>query len=240
MAAELQYYAVRHGKHTGILLSEEEYKESLDGVQNAEGEVFSSWDEAQAYLKDGGCAGVIPDSAMTAFLGSYTYGPVVGWALIIVDTNHDDTTSSFCGRMDTPDEGVLGTGVGELVAAAEALRYAELHGFQNVTFVYNATEVRQYVTGELQPSSPVGKAYLEAARRAQADGITLHFEDLDRDTAERGLLAAFDFAATGLRDIFKFTVDGEAFEGSAEWLIRSADGQPAHGRLWPNTARTES
>lgn len=156
-----KYYAVKHGKTTGIFTSWEECKATVDGVANAKYKGFSTLEDAQAYLNDEapkpvevkeGCAVAYVDGSYKADTEEFSYG-----AILFLNGEEIE----FSGADYNPDVKDMRNVAGELKGAMVMMNYCIKNNIPALEIHHDYEGIAKWARGEWKTNKPGTKMYKE-------------------------------------------------------------------------------
>ncbi len=207
MAAK-KFYAVKKGKKTGIFASWEECKALVAGYAGAQYKSFSTYKEAEDYLK-----GEKIQSSGTKTETFLNDLPVQDTLLAYVDGSYDNSLPRYAfgcvfilpdgriyteyGNGDNPDSLKLRNVTGEMLGAMFAVRFAMKNGFKKLEIRYDYQGIEKWVTGEWKSKTELTRKYAEAMR-GWSRGVEIHFTKVAAHTNVEFNELADQLAKTGL------------------------------------------
>lgn len=186
-----KFYAVKHGKTTGIFTVWDECKASVDGVPNALYKGFSTREEAENYLN--GELSQTPQSkedvAIAYVDGSYkaeteefAYG-----AILFVNGEEIE----FSGADTNPEVKDMRNVAGELKGAMVVMNYCVKHGIKDLEIYHDYEGIARWCRGEWKTTKPGTKMY-KAYYDSICDKLNVtfvkvkgHSDDVNNDRADR-------------------------------------------------------
>lgn len=154
-----KFYAVKHGKTTGIFNSWDECKASVDGVPNALYKGFAALEEAEAYLNDQapkknqskeGVAVAYVDGSYKAETEEFAYGAVLFY-------NGEEL--EFSGADYNPEVKDMRNVAGELKGAMVMMNYCVKHGIKDLEIHHDYEGIARWCRGEWKTTKPGTKMY---------------------------------------------------------------------------------
>ena len=207
MAAK-KFYAVKKGKKTGIFASWEECKALVAGYAGAQYKSFSTYKEAEDYLK-----GEKIQSSGTKTETFLNDLPVQDTLLAYVDGSYDNSLPRYAfgcvfilpdgriyteyGNGDNPDSLKLRNVTGEMLGAMFAVRFAMKNGFKKLEIRYDYQGIERWVTGEWKSKTELTRKYAEAMR-GWSRAVEIHFTKVAAHTNVEFNELADQLAKTGL------------------------------------------
>ena len=207
MAAK-KFYAVKKGKKTGIFASWEECKALVAGYAGAQYKSFSTYKEAEDYLK-----GEKIQSSGTKTETFLNDLPVQDTLLAYVDGSYDNSLPRYAfgcvfilpdgriyteyGNGDNPDSLKLRNVTGEMLGAMFAVRFAMKNGFKKLEIRYDYQGIEKWVTGEWKSKTELTRKYAEAMR-GWSRAVEIHFTKVAAHTNVEFNELADQLAKTGL------------------------------------------
>lgn len=175
-----KYYAVRHGKVTGIFDTWELCKSAVEGISNCEYKSFPTKKEAEAYLKgedpiseehptecppDTAIAYV--DGSFDAETGRYAFG------CILLLPNGETVRKN--GAADHPEAATARNVAGELLGTMTAIKETAARNIRNLIVCHDYNGIAAWYTGAWKAESFCAVKYLEFVKPyRQAMHITFH------------------------------------------------------------------
>ena len=156
-----KYYAVKHGKTTGIVTSWDECKAMVDGGPGAKYKGFSTLEDAEMYLSGEepqkpepkeGCAVAYVDGSYKAETEEFSYG-----AVLFVNGEELE----FSGAYFNPDVKDMRNVAGELKGAMEMMNYCVKNGIKDLEIHHDYEGIAKWCTGEWKTNKPGTKMYKE-------------------------------------------------------------------------------
>ena len=156
-----KFYAVKHGKSTGIVNSWDECKAMVDGVPNAKYKGFSTLEDAKAYLNDEApkplevkeeCAVAYVDGSYKADTEEFSYG-----AVLFINGEELE----FSGAYFNPEVKEMRNVAGELKGAMEMMNYCVKHGIKDLEIHHDYEGIAKWCKGEWKTNKPGTKMYKE-------------------------------------------------------------------------------
>lgn len=156
-----KFYAVKHGKSTGIVNSWDECKAMVDGVPGAKYKGFSTLEDAEAYLNDEapkllevkeGCAVAYVDGSYKADTEEFSYG-----AVLFINGEELE----FSGAYFNPEVKEMRNVAGELKGAMEMMNYCVKHGIKDLEIHHDYEGIAKWCKGEWKTNKPGTKMYKE-------------------------------------------------------------------------------
>lgn len=186
-----KYYAVKHGKTTGIFTSWEECKATVDGVANAKYKGFSTLEDAQAYLNDEapkpvevkeGSAVAYVDGSYKADTEEFSYG-----AILFLNGEEIE----FSGADYNPDVKDMRNVAGELKGAMVMMNYCIKNNIPALEIHHDYEGIAKWARGEWKTNKPGTKMYKEYYDRI-SDKLDVtfvkvkgHSGDINNDRADK-------------------------------------------------------
>lgn len=186
-----KYYAVKHGKTTGIFTSWEECKATVDGVANAKYKGFSTLEDAQAYLNDEapkpvkvkeGSAVAYVDGSYKADTEEFSYG-----AILFLNGEEIE----FSGADYNPDVKDMRNVAGELKGAMVMMNYCIKNNIPALQIHHDYEGIAKWARGEWKTNKPGTKMYKEYYDRI-SDKLDVtfvkvkgHSGDINNDRADK-------------------------------------------------------
>lgn len=186
-----KYYAVKHGKTTGIFTSWDECKEAVDGVANAKYKGFSTLEDAEAYLNDeapkpievkDGCAVAYVDGSYKADTEEFSYG-----AILFLNGEEIE----FSGADYNPDVKDMRNVAGELKGAMVMMNYCIKNNIPALEIHHDYEGIAKWARGEWKTNKPGTKMYKEYYDRISNKlDVTFvkvkgHSGDINNDRADK-------------------------------------------------------
>lgn len=199
-----KYYAVRHGKQTGIVESWDECKALVHGVAGAEYKSFKTRDEAQRYMEGTSSesrpektekkveqeigtqeeVAVCPDDdTMVAYIdGSYnTKTKVYGYGAVIF-YRHEKVARK--GSDSRPEYAEMRNVSGELIAAGKVIELALKIGVRRLDLYYDYEGIEKWPTRKWKANKDFTQRYAVYVRRAMAS-LDIRFFKVEAHTGDR-------------------------------------------------------
>lgn len=202
MAAK-KFYAVKKGKSTGVFITWEECRASVEGYPGAEYKGFPSMEEAQSYLGTAEQFKVEEER------------PEEGWLLAYVDGSYDDSLKKYAfgcvfilpgghiyvqyGNGDREQSLQHRNVTGEMLGAMYAVKTAMLNGFKGIEIRYDYQGIEKWVTGEWRSKTELTQKYAHAMRD-WGGSIDIRFRKVAAHTNVRYNELADSLAKRGLRE----------------------------------------
>ncbi len=186
-----KYYAVKHGKTTGIFTSWEECKATVDGVANAKYKGFSTLEDAQAYLNDEGPKPVeVKEGSAVAYVdGSYKADTEEFSYGAILFLNGEEI--EFSGADYNPDVKDMRNVAGELKGAMVMMNYCIKNNIPALEIHHDYEGIAKWARGEWKTNKPGTKMYKEYYDRI-SDKLDVtfvkvkgHSGDINNDRADK-------------------------------------------------------
>lgn len=161
-----KFYAVRHGKTTGIFTDWDECKATVTGVPNAEYKGFSTEAEALAYLNGEEETPIIAENTAVAYVdGSYradtqefSYGAVLFY---------NGEEKEFSGAYLNPEVNEMRNVAGELKGAMEMMNYCIKNSIPALEIHHDYEGIAKWCTGAWKTNktgTKMYKAYYESIK----------------------------------------------------------------------------
>ncbi len=177
-----KYYAVRKGRVPGIYRTWDDCKAQVHGFKEAAYKSFSSWEEADAFMKnqdtvppvdqeDGLCCeegtliAYVDGSYISAKSDSYAYG------VVFLDKDGEKTAS---GSRQDAVLAAMHNVAGEIHAAAYAMQYAKDHGYRKLYIYHDYEGIAKWCLGDWKTNKESTKAYKEFYDGIK-DRLEIHF-----------------------------------------------------------------
>lgn len=213
MAAK-KFYAVKTGKITGVFLSWEECKASVEGFSGAEYKGFATKGEALEYLgleeeepkektqkeetTDKSLYGEVGNGTLLAYVdGSYNDG-LKKYAFGCVFILPDGRIYLAFGNGDDPKSLQHRNVTGEMLGAMYATKTAIVNGYRELEICFDYQGIEKWVTGEWKSKAELTQKYAAAMRKWAKDvritftkvaaHTNVRFNELADQTAKRGLV----------------------------------------------------
>lgn len=186
-----KFYAVKHGKTTGIFTSWDECKSAVDGVPNAQYKGFGTSEEAEAYLlgqepqkiqPKEGCAVAYVDGSYKAETEEFSYGAV----LFVNGEEHE-----FSGAYYNPEVKDMRNVAGELKGAMEMMNYCIKNNIRDLEIHHDYEGIAKWAKGEWKTNKPGTKMYKEYCDKVR-DKVNItfvkvkgHSGDTNNDRADK-------------------------------------------------------
>lgn len=176
-----KFYAVKKGHTVGVFDNWDECKTATSGFSNADYKVFSTKEEADAYLcgvdiweeqiKEDIQKGYLVsfcDGSFSESLRKYAYG-----VLII---KNDMSEVELCGYAANPQYVSSRNISGEILGVINTLDWAVSNGFDKVKIYHDLEGLSKWITGEWQAHTPVVKAFLSIYKDKYEGILDIVFE----------------------------------------------------------------
>ena len=164
MAKGQKYYAVRHGKITGVFLSWPECQMAIEGVSRPIFKSFSSQAEAEAFVKGEDIPQITHTITNNKEAIAYTDGSfnikngVCGYGCILI-TSAGEIELFGRARCSEDDMMTMRQIPGELEAVKEAVKYCEQHNIQKLTIYHDYTGVAEWALGHWRANHAITQNY---------------------------------------------------------------------------------
>ena len=211
MAAK-KYYGVKKGKVTGVFLSWDECKKSIEGFSGAEYKGFAIYEEACEFagVKANGIGQVVrqaqadnvsasADSLVVYVDGSYN-DALPKYAFGCVFLLPDGRIFIEYGNGDNPQSLKHRNVTGEMLGAMYAVKAAMLNGYSAIEICYDYEGIEKWVTGAWRSKTELTQKYAAAMQewarsiRIKFTKVAAHtnvtYNELADQTAKRGLTEA--------------------------------------------------
>ncbi len=160
-----KYYAVRHGRNTGVFFTWAECQKQVTGFPGSVFKSFTTIEEAEAFLK--GQATVKPaakkkaavaEGALVAYVdgsynvadGSFSYG------MVLLDGTTEQT---FYHKFEDEELAAMRNVAGEIKGAEAAMRYAVDKGFKKLYIYHDYEGIAKWCQGIWKTNKEGTKAY---------------------------------------------------------------------------------
>lgn len=167
MAAK-KIYAVKNGKKTGIFLTWEECRNSVEGYPGAEYKGFTSREEAEVYLETGkgetSSGGMPPEGTLLAYVDGSYEDSLKRYAFGCVFLLPDGRIYTQRGGGDNPQSLRHRNVTGEMLGAMYAVKTAMYNGFGAVELRYDYQGIEKWVTGEWRSRTELTQKYASSMR----------------------------------------------------------------------------
>ncbi len=186
-----KFYAVKHGKTTGIFTSWDECKATVEGVANARYKGFATREEAEAYLTGEepqliqpkeGCAVAYVDGSYKAETEEFSYG-----AVLFVNGEELE----FSGAYYNPEVKDMRNVAGELKGAMEMMNYCIKNNIPALEIHHDYEGIAKWAKGEWKTNKLGTKMYKEYCDRV-CDKLNItfvkvkgHSGDTNNDRADK-------------------------------------------------------
>lgn len=188
-----KYYAVRNGRETGIFISWEDCRNSVDGFAGAEYKSFKTKQEALAFLGNGEGAPsaiisdredgvpVCPENELIAFVdGSFdAKSGSYGFGCVLIDPTQ--TRITLNGKAEKAEAATARNVAGELLATMTAIKYAAEHSFGKLTVYHDYEGIEKWYNGKWKAQSFVAVSYVEFVRK-YASSVDVSFVKVEAHT----------------------------------------------------------
>lgn len=170
--AKVKYYAIRRGLKTGIVTSWEECKAATQGYSKAEYKSFGTYEEAEAYLKQGAGGGY-----QSTYSSNEEVKVAEGEVIAYVDGSYDNTLKKYAfgcviftpkgdiireaGNGDNPESLALRNVTGEMLGAMYVVKWAISNGYKSIEIRYDYAGIEKWVSGEWRAKTVLTKKYAD-------------------------------------------------------------------------------
>ena len=173
-----KYYGVQKGRSTGVFLSWAECQKQVTGFPGALFKSFTTWEEAEAYVK--GQAAEVTDSAtellakepgaLIAYVdgsfhgetGAFSYGMVLLMLTEVTGKGMSDTDiaeQTFYESFLDEELASMRNVAGEIKGAEAAMRYAVEHGYHKLYIFHDYEGIAKWCQGAWKTNKEGTKAY---------------------------------------------------------------------------------
>ena len=178
-----KFYAVRHGRQTGIFDSWKQCSESVHGYKGAVFKSFPDRESAEEYLQNN-CDQAINESLPYAYIdgsykpaaGVYGYGGFInngGKHYLIQGTGSNPV---FAGERNV---------AGEVIGTLQIIWNAVNLGITEMNLYFDYAGIEQWATGGWSAKSELSRSYRDAMQRIR-DRILIHFIKVKGHTGIQG------------------------------------------------------
>lgn len=163
----VKYYAVQHGRSTGVFFSWAECQKQVTGFPGAVFKSFLNIEEAEAFVRGASVASskakdeVAPEreqGALVAYVdGSYNSGSgEFSYGMVLLE---DDREKYFCEKFADAELATMRNVAGEIKGAEAAMRYAAEHGFSKLYIYHDYEGIAKWCQGVWKTNKDGTKAY---------------------------------------------------------------------------------
>lgn len=188
--AKKKFYAVKKGKTTGIFMTWETCKASVDGYPGAEYKGFATQEEARHYLKGEIKQGhavleeqpktdqviAYVDGSFHEKLGRYAFGCVL--------LTPDGNIIKESGSGSNPDSLPLRNVTGEMLGAMYAVLWCVKHGYLAVDIRYDYAGIENWAVGAWKTNNSLTFKYAEFMK-ANAKKIQITYKKIAAHTGDQ-------------------------------------------------------
>lgn len=170
----MKYYAVKQGREQGIFETWAEAEKQVKGFSGAKFKSFSSYEEAESYLRTSSeIAGTeieaFVDGSFDKRLGRYASGVVIVKNGTVVDKlSFSGSDSRYVDSYQI---------AGEVFAAITAIKWGIAKGYSDMTICYDYEGIRSWAVGEWKTNKTVSQDYKKQFD-AVSPKITVYFKKI--------------------------------------------------------------
>lgn len=176
-----KYYAVKHGRKTGIFTSWEETEKQVKSFSGASYKSFSTKEEAEAFLsirrntKNEVSNEFVSIEKIEAYVdGSFDSSTNIYGTGVVILKNGKKIEEIY--KQGSDSRFISSYQIaGEVIGALEAIKWVKRNGLSHLTIYYDYEGIEKWATGIWNANKPISQYYVETFKRVSKD-IDIAFE----------------------------------------------------------------